>query len=328
LPATIAGSIATEGWVVLSYLGRKLIQMLPVAFFVTVIVFSLTNLLPGDPTVTILGEQATPEQRAAVRIEYGLDQPAPIRYVTWLSRVAQGEFGRSLRTREDVGAMLAARIPVTLQLGLLSILIAVAIGVPAGILAARFRGGLIDVAASLVAMSSVAVPYFWMGVLMIMLFSLQLGWLPASGHVRFLDDPAQNMKLMVMPALTIGTAFAALVMRQTRASMLQVLSMDYVRTARAKGLSERLVLIRHALRNALIPIITVIGLQVGALLGGAVVTETVFALPGLGRMLVDGIFQRDFPVIQGAILFIVIAVFLVNLLTDMLYRVLDPRVEA
>ena len=221
----------------LSYIGRKLIQMLPVAFFVTVIVFSLTNLLPGDPTVTILGEQATPEQRAAVRVEYGLDQPAPVRYVTWLARVAQGEFGRSLRTREDVGAMLAARIPVTLQLGLLSILIAVAIGVPAGILAARFRGGLIDVAASLVAMSSVAVPYFWMGVLLIMLFSLQLGWLPASGHVRFLDDPVQNMKLMVMPALTIGTAFAALVMRQTRASMLQVLSMDYVRTARATGLS-------------------------------------------------------------------------------------------
>lgn len=312
----------------LSYLGRKLIQMLPVAFFVTVIVFSLTNLLPGDPTVTILGEQATPEQRAAVRVEYGLDQPAPIRYVNWLARVAQGEFGRSLRTREDVGAMLAARIPVTLQLGFLSILIAVAIGVPAGILAARFRGGLIDVAASLVAMSSVAVPYFWMGVLLIMLFSLKLGWLPPSGHVRFLDDPAQNMKLMVMPALTIGTAFAALVMRQTRASMLQVLSMDYVRTARAKGLSEGLVLIRHALRNALIPIITVIGLQVGALLGGAVVTETVFALPGLGRMLVDGIFQRDFPVIQGAILFIVIAVFLVNLLTDMLYRAFDPRVEA
>ncbi|MFC5505700.1 ABC transporter permease [Bosea massiliensis] len=312
----------------LSYLGKKLVQMLPVAFFVTVIVFSLTNLLPGDPTVTILGEQATPEQRAAVRVEYGLDQPAPIRYVTWLTRVAQGEFGRSLRTREDVGAMLAARIPVTLQLGLLSILIAVAIGVPAGILAARFRGGLIDVAASLVAMSSVAVPYFWMGVLLIMLFSLQLGWLPPSGHVRFLDDPAQNMKLMVMPSLTIGTAFAALVMRQTRASMLQVLSMDYVRTARAKGLSERLVLLRHALRNALIPIITVIGLQVGALLGGAVVTETVFALPGLGRMLVDGIFQRDFPVIQGAILFIVIAVFMVNLLTDMLYRAFDPRVEA
>ncbi|CAM5193239.1 hypothetical protein ARD30_13095 [Bosea thiooxidans] len=310
------------------YFGKKLAQMLPVAFFVTIIVFALTNLLPGDPTVTILGEQATPEQRAAVRIEYGLDQPAPIRYVTWLARVAQGDFGRSLRTREDVGQMLAARVPVTLELGFLSILIAVAIGMPAGILAARFRGSFIDVIASFLAMSSVAVPYFWMGVLLIMLFSLKLGWLPASGHVRLFDDPAENLRLMIMPALTIGTAFAALVMRQTRASMLQVLSQDYVRTARAKGLNERLVLTRHALRNALIPIVTVIGLQVGALLGGAVVTETVFALPGLGRMLVDGIFQRDFPVIQGAILFIVIAVFLVNLLTDMLYRAFDPRVKA
>jgi peptide/nickel transport system permease protein len=313
---------------VLPYLAKKLAQVLPVAFFVTIIVFTLTNLLPGDPTVTILGEQASPEQRAAVRVEYGLDQPAPVRYVAWLARVAQGDFGRSLRTREDVGEMLAARIPVTLELGFLSILIAVAIGMPAGILAARFRGSLIDVAASLIAMSSVAVPYFWMGVLLIMLFSLKLGWLPPSGHVRFLDDPGGNLRLMVMPALTIGTAFAALVMRQTRASMLQVLSMDYIRTARAKGLSERLVLIRHALRNALIPIVTVIGLQIGALLGGAVVTETVFALPGLGRMLVDGIFQRDFPVIQGAILFIVIAVFAVNLLTDLLYRAFDPRVKA
>ncbi len=312
----------------LPYLAKKLAQVLPVAFFVTIIVFTLTNLLPGDPTVTILGEQASPEQRAAVRVEYGLDQPAPVRYVAWLARVAQGDFGRSLRTREDVGEMLAARIPVTLELGFLSILIAVAIGMPAGILAARFRGSLIDVAASLIAMSSVAVPYFWMGVLLIMLFSLKLGWLPPSGHVRFLDDPGGNLRLMVMPALTIGTAFAALVMRQTRASMLQVLSMDYIRTARAKGLSERLVLIRHALRNALIPIVTVIGLQIGALLGGAVVTETVFALPGLGRMLVDGIFQRDFPVIQGAILFIVIAVFAVNLLTDLLYRAFDPRVKA
>lgn len=312
----------------LPYLAKKLAQMLPVAFFVTIIVFALTNLLPGDPTVTILGEQASLEQRAAVRVEYGLDQPAPVRYVTWLARVAQGDFGRSLRTREDVGEMLAARIPVTLELGFLSILIAIAIGMPAGILAARFRGSLIDVVASLIAMSSVAVPYFWMGVLLIMLFSLKLGWLPPSGHIRFLDDPGGNLRLMVMPALTIGTAFAALVMRQTRASMLQVLSMDYIRTARAKGLSERLVLVRHALRNALIPIVTVIGLQVGALLGGAVVTETVFALPGLGRMLVDGIFQRDFPVIQGAILFIVIAVFAVNLLTDLLYRAFDPRVKA
>ncbi|WP_108660937.1 ABC transporter permease [Acuticoccus kandeliae] len=309
------------------YLLRKLAQMLPVAFFVTIIVFALTNLLPGDPTITILGEQATPEQRAAVRVEYGLDQPAPVRYVTWFARVAQGDFGRSLRTREPVVDMLAAKIPVTLQLTAFSILIAVAIGIPAGILAARFRGTWIDVVASFAAMSSMAVPYFWMGVLLIMLFSLRLGWLPPSGYVPFTEDPVLNMKLMLLPSLTVGTAFAALVMRQTRASMLQVLSLDYVRTARSKGLSERSVVLKHALRNAVIPVITVIGLQIGALLGGAVVTETVFALPGLGRMLVDGIFQRDFPVIQGAILFIVVAVLTVNFATDLVYRLFDPRVK-
>jgi peptide/nickel transport system permease protein len=310
------------------YLARKLAQMLPVALIVTIIVFALTNLLPGDPTVTILGEQATAEQRAAVRVEYGLDRPAPLRYVEWLGRAAQGDFGRSLRTREHVSEMLAARVPVTLQLTFVAILIAVAIGVPAGILAARFRGSTIDVVVSFVAMSSVAIPYFWMGVMLILLFSLRLGWLPPSGYVPFFEDPVQNLRLMVLPAVTIGTAFAALVMRQTRASMLQVLTQDYIRTARAKGMSEPRVVLKHALRNALIPVSTVVGLQIGALLGGAVVTETVFAMPGLGRMLVDGIFQRDFPVIQGAILFIVVAVFAVNVLTDLLYRLFDPRVKA
>jgi peptide/nickel transport system permease protein len=310
------------------YLARKLAQMLPVALIVTIIVFALTNLLPGDPTVTILGEQATAEQRAAVRVEYGLDRPAPLRYVEWLGRAAQGDFGRSLRTREHVSEMLAARVPVTLQLTFIAILIAVAIGVPAGILAARFRGTGIDVVVSFIAMSSVAIPYFWMGVMLILFFSLRLGWLPPSGYVPFFADPVQNLRLMVLPAVTIGTAFAALVMRQTRASMLQVLTQDYIRTARAKGMSEPRVVLKHALRNALIPVSTVVGLQIGALLGGAVVTETVFAMPGLGRMLVDGIFQRDFPVIQGAILFIVVAVFAVNVLTDLLYRLFDPRVKA
>lgn len=310
------------------YFLRKLAQMLPVALIVTVIVFALTNMLPGDPTVTILGEQASAEQRAAVRVEYGLDQPAPLRYVQWLGRAAQGDFGRSLRTREHVSEMLAARLPVTLQLTFFAILIAVAIGVPAGILAARFRGTKLDMAVSFVAMSSVAIPYFWMGVMLILFFSLRLGWFPPSGYVPFWQDPIRNLQLMVLPALTIGTAFAALVMRQTRASMLQVLTQDYIRTARAKGLSEPRVVLRHALRNALIPVSTVIGLQIGALLGGAVVTETVFAMPGLGRMLVDGIFQRDFPVIQGAILFIVVAVFAVNVATDLLYRLFDPRVKA
>ncbi|UFN48370.1 ABC transporter permease [Roseomonas sp. OT10] len=309
-------------------IGNRLLAMLPVVAIVTVVVFALTNLLPGDPTLTILGEQASPAARAAARAAYGLDDPLPLRYAQWVWRALQGDLGRSLRSNEPVVAMLQARVPVTLLLAGLSILIAVAIGLPAGVLAARFRGTWLDVAASLTSLAGMAVPYFWLGVLLILLFSVRLGLFPPSGYVPLTRDPALALQHMALPALTIGLAFAALVMRQTRAAMLGVLSQDYVRTARAKGLRERSVILRHALRNALIPVVTVIGLQVGALLGGAVVTETVFALPGLGRMLVEGIFQRDFPAIQGAVLFIVAAVLLVNLVTDLLYAVLDPRVQA
>jgi len=302
-------------------------QMVPVMFFVTVIVFATTHLLPGDPTVTILGEQATPEQRERARIEYGLNDPIPVQYVNWVARAFSGDLGRSLRSREPVIDMLVTRVPVTLELALLSILLAMAIGVPAGIVAARWRNSWLDVVVSLIAMAGVAVPYFWMGILLVMVFALQLGWLPPSGYVPFADDPIENLKLMILPSVTIGVAFAALIMRQTRAAMLQVLSQDYIRTARAKGVHERVVVMKHALRNALIPVVTVIGLQIGALLGGAVVTETVFALPGLGRMMVEGIFSRDFPVVQGAILFVVLSVLVVSLLTDLLYTLLDPRIE-
>lgn len=310
-----------------TYLLSRLSQVAIVVLLVCLTIFVLTNLLPGDPTVTILGEEATAEQRARARTDYGLDLPAPVRFVRWLGHAVTGDLGRSLRSNEPVVKMLADRIPVTLQLALMSIVIAILIGLPAGIVAARFRGTPLDVAVSVLAMTSVAIPYFWMGVLLIMLFALKLAWLPPSGYVPFLSDPIGNLKLMILPSLTIGSAFAALIMRQTRASLLQVLSQDYIRSARAKGLSEPAVLLRHGLRNALIPVVTVIGLQIGALLGGAVVTETVFSLPGIGRMMVDGIFQRDFPVIQGAILFIVLAVILVNLFTDALYAWLDPRVS-
>ena len=301
--------------------------MLPVLLVTTMVIFGLTSLLPGDPTVTILGEQATPEQREQARAEYGLDRPIPVQYVSWVGRAMTGDLGRSLRSREPVVGMLAERIPVTLELTLLSILVAIVLGLPAGVVAARWRNTPIDLAIGVVAMAGVAVPYFWMGVLLILLFSLQLGLLPPSGYVPFAEAPVQNLKLMILPSLTIGFAFAGLIMRQTRAAMLQVLSNDYIRTARAKGLSERVVILKHALRNALVPVVTVIGLQIGALLGGAVVTETVFALPGLGRMLVEGIFSRDFPAVQGAVLFIVLCVLLVNLLTDLLYTLLDPRIQ-
>ena len=309
-------------------LGGRLAQMLPVALIVTVVIFGLTNLLPGDATITILGEQASPEQRARARTAYGLDDPIPVRYANWLLRAVQGDLGRSLRSNEPVTQMLGNRIPVTLELSALSILVAAVIGIPAGVLSARFRGGWVDVVASLVSLCGMAIPYFWLGVLLILAFAVGLGLFPPSGYVAFSVDPVANLRHLALPSLTIGLAFAALVMRQTRAAMLQVLSQDYIRTARAKGLRESSVVMRHGLRNALIPVVTVIGLQVGALLGGAVVTETVFAMPGLGRMLVEGIFQRDFPAVQGAVLFIVGAVLVVNLLTDLLYAVLDPRAKA
>lgn len=268
----------------------RVAQMLPVALIVTVVIFGLTNLLPGDATITIPGEQASAEQRARARAAYGLDDPIPVRYATWLFRAAQGDLGRSLRSGEPVTGMLRNRVPVTLELSALSILIAVVIGLPAGVLSARFRGGWVDVAASLISLCGMAIPYFWLGVLLILAFAVGLGLFPPSGYVAFSVDPVANLRHLVLPSLTIGLAFAALVMRQTRAAMLQVLSQDYIRTARAKGLRERSVVMHHALRNALIPVVTVIGLQIGALLGGAVVTETVFAMPGLGRMLVEGIF--------------------------------------
>jgi len=306
----------------------RLAQMLPVMLIVTVVIFALTNLLPGDPTVTILGEQATAEQRARARADFGLDGPIPVRYVTWLARAAQGDLGRSLRSNEPVVHMLRSRVPVTLELATFSILIAVLIGLPAGVLSARFRGGWVDVVVTVISLCGMAVPYFWLGVLLILALAVGLGLFPPSGYVAFSLDPLGNLRHIVLPALTIGLSFAALVMRQTRAAMLQVLSQDYIRTARAKGLRERRVVMHHGLRNALIPVVTVIGLQIGGLFGGAVVTETVFALPGLGRMLVEGIFQRDFPAVQGAVLFIVTAVLVVNLLTDLLYAVLDPRVKS
>ncbi|HMR32604.1 MAG TPA: ABC transporter permease [Geminicoccaceae bacterium] len=309
------------------YVLRRLLHLLPVLLITSSLVFSILLLLPGDPTYALLGENATAGQRQAMREKMGFDQPIPVQYARWLGSTLSGDFGRSLRTQEPVADMLATRVPVTLQLTVMSIILSVLIGMPAGIVAALGRNTWIDVAASVVAMGGMALPYFWAGILLIMLFSLQLGWLPPSGYVPLTVDPLQNLKLMILPTLTIGTAMAALVMRQTRTSMLQVLSEDYVRTARAKGAGEPRVVIRHALRNALIPVITVIGLQTGALVSGAVVTETIFSLPGLGRMVVEGIFERDLAPVQAGILVIVVGVLLINLITDLAYTGLDRRIR-
>jgi peptide/nickel transport system permease protein len=312
---------------VLRLLRNRLLQVLPVLLVMSIAVFALTDLLPGDPTVTVLGENASPAQRAQLRAEMGLDQPAPLRFVQWLGRTLSGDLGRSLRTREPVLDMLAARLPVTVQLMLLAMLLAVAIGVPAGVLAAVRRNTPLDLAMSVLALGGMALPFFWSGILLIRLFAVQLGWLPPSGYVPFWTDPLSNLERMILPSVTVGAAMAGLVMRQTRSAMLGALGADFVRTARAKGVPERQVIVRHALRSALLPVVTVVGLQSGALVGGAVVTETVFSLPGLGTMIVDGIFQRDFAVVQGALLTVVLAVVAVNLLTDLAYAALDRRVR-
>jgi len=311
----------------LRFIGRRLVQLVPVAFIVTLVIFSMTALLPGDPTIAMLGEQSSAADRASLRTELGLDRSVPVQYVTWLGNTLTGDLGRSLRTREPVGQMLAARVPVTLQLTIMAIALSLLIGVPLGICAAVARNSWLDVLVSFVAMSSMAMPFFWVAILLIMLFAVTLGWLPPSGYVSPIADPVGNLRLMIMPTLTVGTAMAALVMRQTRTAMLQVLSQDYIRTARAKGAGRFRVLVHHAFRNALIPVVTVVGLQTGALVGGAVVTESVFSMPGLGRMIVEGIFDRDFPAVQGAILVVVCLVLLVNLATDLAYVALDRRIK-
>lgn len=284
-------------------------------------------LLPGDPTMALLGEYASEEQRLAVYIDRGFDKPIYVQYYHWLTSFLSGDFGRSLRTQEPVSEMLLGSIPVTLELTFLSMLLSVAIGIPLGVISALNRNKLIDSVISFIGMAGLALPHFWAGILLIMLFSLKLGWLPPSGYVPIWEDPISNLKLMIMPCLMVGTSLSALIQRQTRASMLQVLSEDYVRTARAKGVSEFQVVVSHALRNALIPIVTLLGLQFGSMVGGVVITETVFALPGLGRMVVDGIFERDFAPVQAAILFIVFGTLTINLITDLTYATLDKRVK-
>jgi peptide/nickel transport system permease protein len=284
-------------------------------------------LLPGDPTLALLGDQATEAQRQALRHAMGFDQPIPVQYVRWLLRFLSGDFGQSLHTQERVSHMLLSRIPVTLELTVLSMLLSAIIGIPLGIVAALRRNRLTDSVIRVIGMAGIAIPHFWAGILLIMLLSVWLGWLPPSGYVPIWVSPVANLRLMVMPCLMIGASLSALILRQTRASMLHVLSQDYIRTARAKGANPLRVVVQHALRNALIPIVTVMGLQFGSLIGGVVITETIFSLPGLGQMIVQSIFERDFAPLQAAILFVVTGTLLVNLVTDLTYAFLDKRVK-
>lgn len=298
---------------------KRLLGIVPVVFGVLLLTFLLVHLVPGDPVEVMLGESATPADRGALRAELGLDRPLPVQFLDYLDKLAHGDFGHSIHTHAPISSLLAERIPATARLASLSLAIAVAIGLPLGIAAALRHRRWPDSLATLSALTLSAMPHFWLGPLLMLVFALWLGWLPVSG----MEQGAS----IVLPALTLASGLAAILTRMTRASLLEVLNEDFVRTARAKGLPERIVIMRHALKAALLPVVTVVGLQLGSLLAGAVITETVFGWDGVGRLLVESIEKRDYPVTQACVLVIALTYVLVNLLTDLVYARLDPRVR-
>ncbi len=310
-----------------SFLLRRLASLLPTLILVSMLIFGLQQLLPGDPAKILAGEDQDPQVIAYLQAKLHLDEPLPVRYGYWVWGVLQGDLGESVRTQLPVLDLILQKLPVTLELAVLAFLVAVLIGIPAGVVSAVARGSAWDHGANLFALWGLSTPNFWLGILLIMLFSVQLGWLPASGYVSPFEDLAGNLAAMAMPAFVLGNAIAAVLMRHTRSAMLQVMSSDYVRTARAKGLSERAVVIKHALRNALTPIITLGALELGTLLSGAVLTEQVFTIPGFGKLIVDAVFNRDYAVVQGVVLFTATTYILLNLLADLAYFWVNPRLR-
>jgi peptide/nickel transport system permease protein len=310
-----------------TFLLRRIALVIPTLFFVSVLIFGLQQLLPGDPALAMAGEDRDPAVIAFLREKYHLDQPLPVRYALWIEGVARGDLGESIRIKRPVLDLIAEKLPVTAELAFLAILISLAIGIPAGILAAVKNETLVDYGTTMAALWGLSIPNFWLGILLILLFSVELGLLPASGFVSPAESLKQNLLTLIMPAFVLGNALAAGLMRHTRSAMLQVLSMDYVRTARAKGLSEHVVVLKHALRNALIPVVTLLALDFGGLLGGAVLTEQVFTIPGFGKLIVDAVFNRDYDVVQGVVLFTAFAYITLNLLADIAYVVLNPRLR-
>jgi len=329
------------------YLLRRLLAMVPVFFGVLLVVFVISRLTPGDPAVVMLGEKATPEAVARLREVLGLNDPLPVQFLKYLGRALQGDFGRSIQSNERVLVDLATRFPATIELTFAAMLLASTAGVATGVLAALRQHSWFDGLSMFIALFGFSMPIFWLGIMLILLFAWLLGWFPISGRLDYTIElahisnfylldavlsrnwPALSNALqhLVLPAVALSTVPLAIIARMTRSSLLEVLRQDYVRTARAKGLAEQVVVLRHALRNASIPVITVIGLNVGSLLGGAILTETIFAWPGVGRLVVDAIFARDYPVVQGAVVMIALVFVIVNLIVDLSYAYLDPRIR-
>jgi peptide/nickel transport system permease protein len=312
---------------VFHYLAQRLATILPTLFFVSVLIFGLQQLLPGDPALILAGEDNDPTVIAHLRSTMHLDEPFPVRYAYWAGGVLKGDLGESQRIKKPVLDLILEKLPVTLELACIAMVIALVIGVTAGVISAIAKDSVWDYAANIVALWGLSTPNFWLGIMMILLFSVTLGWLPASGYVSPFEDLRGNLAAMIMPAFVLGNAIAAVLMRHTRSAMLQVLSSDYVRTARAKGLDERVVVIKHALRNALIPIITLGALEFGTLLSGAVLTEQVFSIPGFGKLIVDAVFNRDYAVVQGVVMFTATAYIALNLCADVGYFLANPRLR-
>jgi peptide/nickel transport system permease protein len=312
---------------VITFLLRRLALVLPTLFFVSVLIFGLQQLLPGDPALALAGEDRDPAVVAFLRQKYHLDKPVAVRYLLWVQGVLSGDLGESIRIKRPVRDLVLEKLPVTGELAALAIVIALSIGLPMGILAAVKNDSAVDYVATMTALWGRSIPNFWLGILLILLFSVEWGLLPASGFVSPTESLSRNLATLIMPAFVLGNAIAAVMMRHTRSAMLEVLSADYVRTARAKGLSEVRVVLHHALRNALLPVITLGALEFGELLSGAVLTEQVFTIPGFGKLIVDAVFNRDYAVVQGVVLCTALAFILLNLFADLAYALVNPRLR-
>ena len=310
------------------WLLKRIGQVVPTLFILSILIFGLQQLMPGDPALILAGEErGDPQVLAQIRAELRLDRPIYEQYLYWIGNVLTGDFGFSWRIRMPVSQLILDKLPVTAQLAAMSFIIAVLIGVPAGILSAVKRDQPADWVANGVALFGISTPNFWLGIMMILFFSVELGWLPPSGYVSLTEDFWQSIATTIMPAFVLGTGVASVLMRHTRAAMLTALSQDYVRTARAKGLRERVVVWKHALRNALIPVVTLGAIEFGRLLAGAVLTEQVFTIPGFGKLIVDAVFNRDYPVVQGVVLATALIFVVLSLVADLLYMAINPRLR-
>ncbi len=309
------------------FLARRIAISVVTLFLITVIVFTGVRMIPGDPARVMAGTDADEAGLQEIRAKYGLNDPLPVQYFRWITLAVRGDLGESIRTREPVVKTVATKLPITLQLAAFSLLIALGIAIPAGVFSAVRRNTVWDLLANAVSLCGVSVPSFWLGIMLILFLSVRLHLLPASGFVPFFQDPLGNLQRMLMPSFVLGTALAAVLMRQTRNSMIEVMSANYIRTAYSKGLAEGIVIFRHALRNGLIPIVTILGLQMGALMGGAVVTEQIFVVPGFGRLIVEAVFTRDYPLVQGVVLITASSYVFINLAVDVSYSLLNPRIR-